>query len=106
MFNLDSPITKSSDDILNRASFAESLADALIEYEADSSLAVGLYGEWGSGKTSLLNMIMEKIEDKESDVVIIRFNPWLCSDPKQLICQFFKQMAAAIKLKRKLLDGA
>ena len=57
-------------------------------------------GEWGSGKTSLLNMVIEEIADKDSHAVILRFNPWLCSDSKQLISQFFKQLATAIKMKK------
>lgn len=100
MINPDLPITKSSEDKLNRGSFANSLANVLIEYSAPYSFSIGLYGEWGSGKTSLLNMVLETVEERDKDVVVLRFNPWLCSDPNQLITQFFKQMAAAIKLKK------
>ena len=38
--------------------------------------------------------------------MVLRFNPWLCSDPKQLVTQFFKQMATAIKLKKRSADKA
>ena len=58
------------------------------------------YGAWGSGKTSLLNMVLEIVEKADDNIVILRFNPWLCSDSKQLTTQFFKQMATAIKLKK------
>lgn len=39
------------------------------------------------------------------DAVILRFNPWLCSDPKQLITQFFKQLANTIKVKKPTADN-
>ena len=55
-------------------------------------------------KTSLLNMVIEQIERSSTDVGILRFNPWLCSDPKQLITQFFKQLASAIKMKKPTAD--
>ena len=100
MFNPDLPITKSTEDVLNRGTFAKSLAKTLLQYDQPSSFTIGLYGEWGSGKTSLLNMILENVESGDDSAVILRFNPWLCSEPRQLIAQFFKQMAAAIKLKK------
>ena len=106
MISPDLPITKARDDILNRSSFAKNLAKVLLEYSCSSSFSIGLYGEWGSGKTSLLNMVIEEIEDKDSRVVILRFNPWLCSDSKQLISQFFKQLATAIKMNKTATDKA
>lgn len=45
-------------------------------------------------------MVLENVEDIDKNAVIVRFKPWLCFDPKQLIIQFFKQMAKAIKLKK------
>lgn len=106
MLSPDLPITKSDDDTLNRGSFAKSLAQVLLQYSFSSSFTIGLYGEWGSGKTSLLNMVLETVENADNSTVILRFNPWLCSDPKQLITQFFKQMAAAIKMKKPAADHA
>ena len=106
MISPDLPITKSADDILNRGSFAKNLAQALLQYSFSSSFTIGLYGEWGSGKTSLLNMVLESVEGADNNAVILRFNPWLCSDPKQLIIQFFKQLSTAIKLKRSTKDQA
>ena len=49
-------------------------------------------------------MVIEQVEAKNKDVIVLRFNPWLCSDPKQLITQFFKQMASAIKIKKPAAD--
>ncbi|WP_346698382.1 KAP family P-loop NTPase fold protein [Thomasclavelia spiroformis] len=100
MLSPDLPITKATEDTLNRGSFAKSLAKTILQYSFSSSFTIGLYGEWGSGKTSLVNMVLEYIENIDETIVILRFNPWLCSDPKQLIIQFFKQMATAIKLKK------
>ena len=51
-------------------------------------------------------MIFENVERIDDGVVVLRFNPWLCSDPKQLVTQFFKQMATAIKLKKRAADKA
>ena len=100
MISPDLPITKSEEDVLNRSNFAKNLAQAVIQCTFPTSFSIGLYGKWGSGKTSLLNMVIEEIENIEESTIILRFNPWLCSDPKQLVLQFFKQMSAVIKLKK------
>ena len=77
MLSPDLPITKSTEDTLNRGSFAKNLAKTISQYCSSSSFTIGLYGEWGSGKTSLVNMVLESEEDIDDDVIILRFNPWL-----------------------------
>lgn len=106
MINPDLPITKSTEDILNRGVFAKSLAKTIASYSNSTSFTIGLYGAWGSGKTSLVNMVLEAVESIDANAVILRFNPWLCSDSHQLISQFFKQMSTAIKLKKPLEETA
>ena len=59
MFKPDQPIQSSKDDILGRSSFAKSLGDAVLSYTEKESIVVGLFGEWGSGKTSIINMMLE-----------------------------------------------
>ena len=97
MISPDLPIQNVSEDKLNRASFASGLADAIMEHSSASSFTIGLYGEWGSGKTSLINMVLDEIEKRKDNKIILRFNPWLCSETNQLISQFFKQLASVLK---------
>lgn len=104
MITSDLPINHSAEDKLNRSSFASNLAETLLRHTAPSSFTIGLYGAWGSGKTSLLNMVLECVEAGNENIVIFRFNPWLCSDEKQMIQQFFIQMSASIKLKKPKSD--
>lgn len=53
----DVPITKCIDDRLGRVGIARHIADMLIGAPADHSIVFGLSGSWGSGKTSVLNMV-------------------------------------------------
>lgn len=102
MFKPDQPIRSHEEDILGRASFAQSLANAILSYKEKDSIVIGLFGAWGSGKTSISNMALEHIDlvsknktDGEKPIVI-RFNPWNFSDQNQLITQFFKQLSVVL----------
>ena len=89
--------------MLGRASFSRELGNAINAYKGKDSMVVGLYGAWGSGKTSIINMAIDHIEntltkkDKEKHNVIVRFNPWNYSDQNQLITQFFAQLSTKLK---------
>jgi len=101
MFKPDQPIQSSKDDILGRSSFAKSLGDAVLSYTEKESIVVGLFGEWGSGKTSIINMMLEHIENVSKEKnnekpIIFRFNPWNFSDQNQLISLFFTQMSITL----------
>jgi predicted KAP-like P-loop ATPase len=38
--------------------------------------SIGIYGDWGSGKSSLMRMVEQNYEAKE-DILVIKFNGWL-----------------------------
>ncbi|MFC2969486.1 KAP family P-loop NTPase fold protein [Acidimangrovimonas pyrenivorans] len=54
---------KENPDSLETGTYANSLAGFI--RRCDTPLTIGIQGEWGSGKTSLLNMIREEIEESE-----------------------------------------
>lgn len=103
MFKPDQPISTTDDDLLQRSPFAKSLAESFVKYEDSHSIVTGLYGKWGSGKSSVINMCIEHIEElanelpKKEKPIVIKFNPWNYSDQNQLISQFFKQLSLALK---------
>src|ERR1041385_4203080 len=54
----DRPIRRASEDLLGRAGFALSLARSIDNLAvADDGFVIAVLGEWGSGKTSVINMI-------------------------------------------------
>lgn len=97
MLVVDKPIESKSEDFLDRKYFAKNIANAIVNYsdKDNSSLTIGLYGKWGSGKTSIINMITENIDD----IILFKYEPWIFSDTEQLISNFFKEFAKAIKHK-------
>lgn len=90
----DSAVKNISEDLLGRGDFARDLAKTLVEANLQPGFTTGLYGSWGSGKTSLLYMIKSELEkDYKDKCKIINFSPWLCDSSEQMIEQFFCQLA-------------
>lgn len=56
----DTPIQHLAQDDLKTQNYAQALSD-FIE-KADTPLTIGLQGEWGTGKTSMMYMIKELLE--------------------------------------------
>ena len=103
MFNTDKPINLCCEDTLQRSSFAKNLAKAVISYSKNDNFTISVCGKWGSGKTSILNMMEEEIKKTTSSFpleerpIIVHFNPWNYSDSSQLITQFFKSISSQLK---------
>jgi len=87
-----------AEDRLGRAGFASHVAAALREESAGEGLVVALVGSWGSGKTSVLNMVKEELEAAPARTVV-SFNPWMFSGREQLVGVFFEQVAGQLRLK-------
>ncbi|MFO3717803.1 P-loop NTPase fold protein [Anaerococcus sp. ENR1011] len=97
----DKPIENNSDDLLGRVSFSERVGDTIYNFDAEDGLVIGLYGSWGSGKTSVVNMIVNHIEEKSTDnkPLIIKFEPWNYSDKNNLISIFFDNLNEKVESK-------
>ena len=57
----DQPIRKVNSDLLEAEKYATALSSFILE--SDTPLTIGIQGEWGTGKTSLMYMLKEKIEN-------------------------------------------
>lgn len=103
MFDADRPITKSEQDRLNRSVFAKYLARCLLDHQDTQSMTIGLYGGFGSGKTSLINLILEELEfastntEDDKKPIILNFSPWSYSGQNQLIYSFFRRLSSALR---------
>lgn len=89
----DGPISSSSQDRFHRRTYAHQLAKFLSGNIGSESLVMAVQGPWGSGKTSILNLIAEEIGDK---AIILKFNPWLFSGTEQLVSQFFIEVSSQV----------
>lgn len=91
----DAPIRNHRGDRFGRWPFAERVASVIATRSDPSSIVVGIYGPWGDGKTSVINMMIEALEAHENTIVI-PFNPWNFESEGQLIRAFFDTLADGI----------
>ncbi len=96
-----------TDDALGFGPFSERLADALVRQAAPNGYVFGLHGEWGSGKSTVLNFIKAFIgrwvaegRADASGLECFDFAPWIVAGHQDLAAAFFKVLS------EKLGDGA
>jgi len=88
-------------DLLGRRHFARGIASYIKEWNKhqglseDRSLVVGIYGEWGSGKTFLKDMILEELDlsgsiSEGAQAPVIEYNPWEWAGQQKLTEGFFR----------------
>ena len=72
-YHNDQPIQGGPDDpdLLNRLDFSNHLADILLVNHDDDYLTVSLEGEWGYGKTSVINLVKGALRKKKHPPIII-----------------------------------
>lgn len=94
-FSCDRPLTKRDEDRLNRAAFADRIATILAAQPEGSGVVVGVYGPWGDGKTTVLNLLRASLAQDDA-VVVQDFNPWRVADADSLFRGFFSTLGEAI----------
>lgn len=100
-FHSDGPIVSEAEDRLGRARFSQAIGDRLLSWAQPESLVAAIYGDWGSGKSSVKNLILEHVEKRKKDnplhkFTVTQFNPWQFSGSEQLCQQFFDTLAHSI----------
>lgn len=94
-FHDDRPISKNKEDRLGYAHPAQRIAEAILNLSSPEGFVLGLEGEWGSGKTSFVNLITESLEGRSNAPKIVKFSPWLISTRSALLGELFQSIATA-----------
>ena len=94
-FDADRPIEEREQDRLGRRFFAEAIARQVRDVPAEHGFTIAVVGQWGSGKTSVLNMVAETL-DADVDAAVLRFNPWLFGSANDLVMRFFRELSVQL----------
>ena len=83
---VDEALAQGGDDALKISSYKDALVDFI--KRTDTPMTIGVQGEWGSGKTSLLNQIWNDLEtfNKEDNSIDDFKQIWINSWEHSLLC--------------------
>lgn len=68
--------TESKIDYLNFSEIAESISDIVSSPEL-LPVSIGVFGDWGAGKSTILNLTNKVLNDLPEDYIQIHFDAWL-----------------------------
>jgi ABC-type branched-subunit amino acid transport system ATPase component len=92
---MDVPITDDAEDRLGRVKFVNDFYAQIKAYPSEDSFVFGLNAPWGSGKTSVLNLLRNRLR-KDETVILLDFNPWYFDSAEVMLRQFYDGVARAI----------
>ena len=97
----DDPIQKGAEDQYGRIKLVDKLAHVINEKTKahHRCFTIGIYGAWGEGKTSVLNLLKEKL-NSINNVYQCSFNPWMLSDQESIMQEFFVVLQHSLKLNK------
>ncbi len=97
----DQAVRSGDEDTLGRLPYARRAAELIhTTHSSESSAVFGLSGPWGSGKTSLVNMIIEVLMETHPKWAVARFTPWATSDVPGLLSEFYASLAEVLPNKK------
>ena len=85
---------KASDrDLLGRAGLVNFIFNSIWACNPDSVYVIGLKGAWGCGKTTILNIVKERIKLNWTDAIVIdNFDPWVFGTQDALLSAMYEEI--------------
>ena len=71
-------------DLLHREDLIENIIRTVADCYPNKKLVLSLSGKWGSGKTTVLNIVKKRLQESENILIIDDFDPWNYED--ELLC--------------------
>ena len=99
---IDEPVENLGEDILGLRPFADVIAGAALGTKGP--FTIGLYADWGEGKTSVLRLSKELVEKNNKDIVTVWFNAWQYGREEHPIIPLVSTIAKAVGDKLKTVN--
>ena len=93
--SLDSPQLDLKDDTLNRHRLAREIYRIICNQAARHSVRIGLFGDWGYGKTTIAHWV-EALAERDGHIVVW-FNPWSVRELSELWLSFSIALRNALR---------
>ncbi|MBA7662598.1 hypothetical protein ES703_70627 [subsurface metagenome] len=91
----DEPIQFDKQDLLGREKFIGDLYKEITNLPFTDPFIFGLYGSWGEGKTSVINLLRNKFKENEN-FLTVNFDPWHFKDEDAILAAFYSQIEQAL----------
>ena len=92
----DVPITSPDNDRFGFDPFASAISDCIRSMENPLGSVVAIYGPWGSGKSSVINLVRHHLTKDAPDLDVINFPAWMYRTEDALAVGFFKELYAGL----------
>ncbi len=92
----DEPISYPDEDLLNRRTFVNGVHAEIKNLELKGSFVFGLYGDWGDGKTSVLNLLRLRLND-DRVFLVVNFEPWNFQNEEAMLRAFFDKLEKVLE---------
>jgi hypothetical protein len=92
----DEPIDRLQDDLLGRADYANGLIRIIEEWPRPGSVRIGVYGDWGEGKSSVLRLMEKELRARRYRTAWVL--PWVAVTTEELRGQLLRQVAGELGL--------
>ncbi|MDP4199062.1 MAG: P-loop NTPase fold protein [Bacteroidota bacterium] len=90
----DEAIAHKEEDLLGRWPFASNICEIIDSIPEGQSIRIGLIGEWGSGKTVILNFI-KTIESQQNEVVYVKL--WGTASVPVVLQEIVRQLSNSLR---------
>jgi predicted KAP-like P-loop ATPase len=96
----DRAVGAGDQDKLGFRDVAQQIAKSLVDRVSAEGFVIGIDGEWGSGKSSLLFLIGDELSKMPPDrtPTVINFRPWLIGNREALITGLFGELSRQLDL--------
>src|SRR4030065_592281 len=106
--NADKPVYIISDNPVEDSQlfgfdgYAKTIAELIAYKENETPLVIGVYGPWGSGKTTLMQTVKSRLSDlnnKESfrTVKTVWFQPWKYKEEEEILAALIEEIFKTMK---------
>ncbi len=98
-------------DLLGFEQYIDTLDRMISDKDFRTPFCIGIFGKWGSGKTSFMRLLEKRLSEDKSDprAIPVWFNPWRYEKEEHLIIPFLKTIEHEIEgylKKQKGIGGA
>lgn len=92
-------------DLLNRGFLINTIYKLIFQLETSKNYTIGLDGEWGTGKTTLVNNVLATAynEGNLEKYLVVKFNPCVFEDDKKMLESFVTKILNKVDIN--LLDA-